>query len=281
MFTRSNKSVSWFARLGGSVGRKRHNASSGQKRRGLHFESLETRSLLSATMLPSISGVVYEDPTGSGVVSNDIALANITVNLWRDGGDGVFEGNNPGSDDTLVGTATSNASGKYAFNNLSSGTYFVQQDPVPGLVIASSQDVQKVVITGSDLQGMPGTMIDSFASTSQYVSGSLHGGKTGMSSESTSDAIGGHRNLYVQLTTPGGAVDLGADSDWPGLLDYGADAASNGVFWVNWDGNNSNAAVLNPTGLGGVDITSQRRQHGHRAQRRRRPRRRFHHAQGL
>ena len=128
---------------------------------------------------------------------------------------------------------------------------------MPGLVISSSQGVQKVVVTSSDLQGMTGTMIDSFASTSQYVSGSLHGGKTGTSSESAPEAIGGHRNLYVQLTTAGGAVSLGANSDWPGLLDFGANAASNGIFWVNWDGNNSNAAVLNPTGLGQLDLTSQ------------------------
>ena len=151
----------------------------------------------------------------------------------------------------------SNANGKYAFNNLSAGTYFVQEVAVPGLVISSSQSVQTVVITNADLQGTPGMTIDSFASTSQYVSGSLHGGKTGTSSESAPEAIGGHRNLYVQLTTAGGAVSLGANSDWPGLLDFGANAASNGTFWVNWDGNNSNPAVLNPTGLGGVDITSQ------------------------
>ena len=255
--------------------------SSGQKRRGLRFESLETRSLLSATVLPSISGIVYEDLTGSGLTSNDTRLANVTVNLFRDGGDGVFEGKSPGSDDTLVGTTTSDANGKYQFNNLSAGTYFVQEVGVPGLVIASGQGVQTVVITSSDLQGTTGTTIDSFASTSQYVSGSLHGGKTGTSSQSTPDAIGGHRNLYVQLTSTGGGVSLGADSDWPGLLDFGANAASNGIFWVNWDGNNSNAAVLNPTGLGQVDHHVARRQHGHRTQRGRRPRRRFHHAQGL
>ena len=56
---------------------------------------------------------------------------------------------------------------------------------------------------------------------------------------------------------PAAPCRLGADSDWPGLLDFASDAASNGIFWVNWDGNNSNAAVLNPTGLGGLDITSQ------------------------
>jgi uncharacterized repeat protein (TIGR01451 family) len=256
MSTQSNKPNSWFARLRSALGRKRRGGPSGQKRRGLRFESLETRSLLSATVLPSISGIVYEDPTGYGVTSNYLRVANVTVNLWRDGGAGVFEGNNPGSDDTLVGTATSDANGSYQFNDLSAGTYFVQQDPVPGLVLSSSQAVQKVVITSSDLQGTTGTTIDSFASTSQYVSGSLRGGKTGTSSQSTTDAIGGHRNLYVQLTTSGGAVDLGADSDWPGLLDYGADAASNGIFWVNWDGANSNPAVLDPTGLGGLDITS-------------------------
>ncbi len=257
MSSQSNKSRSWFARLGSGLGPKRRSASPGQKHRGLRFESLEGRSLLSATVLPSISGIVYEDPTGAGLVGNDIPLANITLNLWRDGGDGVFEGKNPGSDDMLVGTATSGANGKYQFNNLTVGTYFVQQAPVPGLVISSSQSVQTVVITSSDLQGTPGTTIDSFASTSQYVSGSLHGGKTGTSSASTPDAIGGHRNLYVQLTSSGGGVSLGADSDWPGLLDFGANAASNGIFWVNWDGNNNAAAVLNPTGLGQVDVTSQ------------------------
>ena len=116
MSTQSNKSTSWFARLGSALGRNtpQQAPSSGQNRRGLRFESLETRSLLSATVLPSISGIVYQDLTGNGLTSNDSRLANVTVNLLRDGGDGVFEGKNPGSDDTLVGTATSDANGKYA-----------------------------------------------------------------------------------------------------------------------------------------------------------------------
>ena len=73
MSTQSKKSTSWFARLGSCTwAAKRRGASSGQNRRGLRFESLETRSLLSATVLPTISGIVYEDPTGSGVTSNDL-----------------------------------------------------------------------------------------------------------------------------------------------------------------------------------------------------------------
>ena len=230
----------------------------GKNRRSLRLESLETRSLLSATVLPTISGVVYQDTAGAGVLAaGDPAVANVTVSLFRDGGDGVFEGMVPGSDDTLVATATTNLNGQYSFPNINTGTYFVQEIGVPGLIVPSGTGVQKVTVTSADMQGAPQTTIDSFASTSQYVSGSLHGVRTGTSAMSTPDAIGGHRNLYVQLTTFGGGVSLGADSDWPGMLDFGANAASNGVFWVNWDGSNGNAAVLNPTGLGQIDLTSQ------------------------
>jgi len=231
--------------------------SAGTDRRRLRFESLETRSLLSATVLPAIGGVVYQDMGGGALTPADPRVANVTINLFRDGGNGVFDGKTYGGDDTLVGTATSDANGKYSFANLTAGTYFVQELGVPGLAVPAGTGVQKVVVSSTDLQGMSGVTIDSFASTLQYVSGSLHGGKTGASSMATPDAIGNHRNLYVQLTTSGGGVSLGANCDWPGLLDFGANAASNGVFWVNWDGNNSNAAVLNPTGLGQIDITSQ------------------------
>jgi large repetitive protein len=256
MSSPSNKNASWLARLG-FVFRPRRKVSLRQAGRGLRIESLETRSLLTATVLPTISGTVYEDPTGGGVISNDYPLGNVTLNLWRDGGDGVFEGKAAGSDDTMVGSTTSNANGNYSFANLTPGSYFVQQLAVPGLAISTAQSVQTVVITNADLQGATGTMIDSFSSTSQFVVASAHGGKTQTSSASASDAVGGHRNLYAQLTSTGGGVSLGADSDFPGLLDFASNSASTGSYWVNWDGNNNNAAILNPTGLGGIDLTSQ------------------------
>jgi uncharacterized repeat protein (TIGR01451 family) len=257
MSSQSRKSASWFARLGKVFQPDRSAARRKQGQRRLRLESLETRSMLSATVLPSIAGVVYQDLGSGALTANDPRVANVTINLFRDGGDGVFEGKNPG-DDTLVGTTTTDANGNYKFTNISTaGTYFIQEVGVPGLVVPSGSGVQEVTVTSADMQGAAQATIDSFATTSQYVSGSLHGGKTGTSSQATTDAIGGHRNLYVQLTTSGGAIDMGANSDWPGMLNFGADAASNGIFWVNWDGNNSNPAVLNPTGLGQIDLTSQ------------------------
>ena len=207
MSFQANKSSSWFARAGRAAGGKR-GAKRERNYRGLRFESLESRSLLSATLLPSISGVVYQNLTGSSLAGSNSPLPNIAINLFRDGGDGIFEGEAPGSDDTLAGTTSSEANGRYVFANLSPGTYFVQQAPVPGMVVASGQGVQKVVVTNADLQGAKGMMIDSFATTPQFVGASAHGGRTGQSSQYTSAAIGGHRNLYVQLTTAGGAIDM-------------------------------------------------------------------------
>jgi large repetitive protein len=257
MSTQSHKSTSWFARFHKALQPRRRKASPAKSRRGLRFESLETRSLLSATVLPTISGIAYQDLAGGAMTAADPHVSNATVNLFRDGGDGTFEGKYAAADDTLVATATTDANGAYSFTNLNAGTYFVQEVGVPGLVVPAGTGVQKVVITDAELQGAPARTIDSFASTSQYVSGSLHGGKTGTSAVATADAIGGHRNLYVQLTSSRGSVSLGANSDFPGLLDFASGAASNGIFWVNWDGGNSNPAILNPTGLGQLDITSQ------------------------
>jgi large repetitive protein len=256
MSSQSNHSSSWFARLGRAIIRHPRGVSLRQRKRGLRFESLETRSLLSATVLPTISGIVYQDVTGNGLTSDDSRLSNVSINLFRDGGDGIFEGKNAG-DDAFVASTSSDSNGKYQFTNLAAGTYFVQELGVPGLVIASGQGVQKVAITNANLQGVTGTTIDSFSSTTQYVSGSLHGGTTGMSSQSAPEAIGGHRSLYVQLTSAKGSVSLGANADFPGMLDFASGATSNGNFWVNWDGSNNNAAMLNPTGLGQVDLTSQ------------------------
>ena len=61
MSSQSRKSASWFARLGKVFQSDRSAARRKQSPRKLRLESLETRSMLSATVLPSIAGVVYQD----------------------------------------------------------------------------------------------------------------------------------------------------------------------------------------------------------------------------
>jgi uncharacterized repeat protein (TIGR01451 family) len=231
----------------------------------LGVERLESRTLMSVNVLPSIAGIAYHDLTQGGITS-EVGLAGATINLYRDGGDGQFEGKAAG-DDTLVGTATTDANGKYRFDNLSAGTYFVEQLPVPGIVL-SGQGVATVTIGSSDLAGQPGTVVDSFDATSQMVSDSQFGGRTvssmagmnipvvggtGVTSTLVApEAVGGYRTLFVQRTSTHGSIALGANANMPGALEFDSGAASNGLYWITWDGN---ASTFNPTGLGQLDLT--------------------------
>ena len=258
MSSHSSLHRSWFRRLADALGSD-HRRSLRRSRNGRRVfgpESLEGRSMLSATILPSISGVAYHDLTGNGLSADDVRLPGITISLWKDGGDGQFGGAAAGSDDQFVGTAKTTTNGSYTFPNLSAGTYFVQEGPVTGLVIPASKDVQTVTIAAGDTLGTTKTVIDSFGTTEQYVSAARHASLTGSSAQMAPEALGGYRDMFVQLTSPSGGVSLGANADVPGTLDFAANSASNGIYWITWDGQGNSAQTLNATGLGQIDLTS-------------------------
>ena len=287
------RSPSWFRKFTGLFGQvpAPRAGSKAARRRPLSFEPLETRSLLSATIAPSISGVVFNDAKHDGLVADGTPLANVTVNLFRDGGDGVFEGKATGSDDTLVSSTTTDSNGKYSFANLTAGTYFVQQVSVPGLV--SSAGVATVNISAADTAGVTGKVIDSFSQTPQFVAGAPFqstssgvatapaSGTSGSSVAAASEAIGGYRDVYVQLTAPTVRSRWGPTPTPPTCWNSRPAPPPTAVYWVTWDGQNTNAQVLNPTGLGQLDLTSQGRQHRHRGYPRGRPRQRLRDAEDL
>jgi hypothetical protein len=77
-----------------------------------------------ATGLLSIAGTVYEDPNGDANMADQVARDNVTVALYRDGGD-----NQPdGVDDTFINTTTTGGGGAYAFSALIPATYWVAVD---------------------------------------------------------------------------------------------------------------------------------------------------------
>ena len=125
--------------------RRRH------RQRRLLLESLEQRSLL-ATNLGAIAGTVYLDKTDNGFTADDVGRPSVTVNLYLDsnatGIPGVLDGG-----DAQVATQLTDASGKYRFEGLSAGTYFVKQLPVLGLYQQPGQNVQTVPISATDAQG--------------------------------------------------------------------------------------------------------------------------------
>ncbi|NJP06539.1 MAG: hypothetical protein HC837_13385, partial [Chloroflexaceae bacterium] len=72
----------------------------------------------------SLGNLVWYDTNNDGRFDDtiEVGVENVTVQLWRDDGDGSFD---PISD-TLVLTDTTDASGIYGFTNLAAGNYFVQ-----------------------------------------------------------------------------------------------------------------------------------------------------------
>ena len=71
-----------------------------------------------------LSGTIYEDLNGDGDPADAVVRAGVRVFLYRDGGDGLAND----TDDSLIGSTTTDASGNYAFLNRTPGTYWVVVD---------------------------------------------------------------------------------------------------------------------------------------------------------
>jgi len=110
---------------------RRRGAGKSPFNRGSMSERLEPRRLLSAAVVAapalstgSISGVVFSDANGNGIQdAGEPGLSNWTVFL---------DANQNGTLDRGEQTATTDTSGHYAFTNLTAGTYFVDEVPLPG-----------------------------------------------------------------------------------------------------------------------------------------------------
>ncbi len=225
-------------------------------RRRLLFEPLENRRLLAAgTDLAAIIGTVFDDFNGDGFSPGE-EVASAALNLYADtNANGTFE---PGAGDVLQTSTTTNASGQYRFNNVTAGSYFVQQ---PAQTVSSSTllaaNSSIIVISATDVQGTVIRTIDTFNTTTQSASDTTNDGVSVTDVAAATEAIGGERDLRVNLTSASGALLLSAnDPLTPGVLTFNTTGAATGERVVTWDGTDGSAATVLDTGLGGIDLTS-------------------------
>lgn len=218
-------------------------------RKRLFLEQLEPRQLLAADLFHSVGGVTFDDLNGNGTQDvGEPGIAGVTLHLWRDNGD-----NSLGAGDTLVASATSNGSGSYQFTNVATGVYFVEQ---PAQTVGV--DVLRRSVRGPlTLELTSGAAIDTFDVTTQVVvaSTSPSNSNPDFDSSPASEAIGGQRDLFVELTSPTGRVEILVNDTSPGIVEFGALGTSTGTRLITWDGPDGDATALDPTGLGGVDLT--------------------------
>ncbi len=219
--------------------------------RKLRVESLERRQLM-VSDLGAVTGTVYTDLTDNGLTVDDARLSNVTVRLYRDGGNNTFD--NGGADDTLVGTTTTNVNGVYTFNDLLAGTYFVQQAAVTGVVQRNTETVKTVTITPAQAAGTAGTTVDAFT-TSQTLTANVVGTPV-TDVVAAAEAIGGQREMFANLTG-GASIDLIANAATPGVLEFNTSPTGAGSRIITYDGTNeADATAVDPTGLGGLDLTN-------------------------
>jgi uncharacterized repeat protein (TIGR01451 family) len=93
-------------------------------------------TVLDPVVRGTIGDRIWLDTDGDGIQDiGEEGIANVEVSIYSVGGDGVPGG----GDDVLVATTTTDANGKYLFNNLPPGTYYIDvtDSSVPaGLVLA-------------------------------------------------------------------------------------------------------------------------------------------------
>ena len=224
-------------------------------RRQLFLEALENRRLLVATDLASVSGLVFDDFSGNGYDSGE-EVASAALSLYRDNGDGVFQQ----SSDELVSSTTTGVDGRYAFNRLTAGDYFVFQGSQSVSGSNLSQMVSPLITYSADaVAGTIVTAIDTFNQTTQQVTDTTNDGVPVTASVSAPEVIGGERDLFVNLTSSTGSIQLSVNDTTlglPGLLVFGSSGQGDGQRRVSWDGFDNDATVIDDRGLNSIDVTN-------------------------
>lgn len=229
---------------------KASSAHPGNADRRLGIENLEKRELLAADMA-EISGIVRVDVQGDGNASNDVVVAGATATLYRDNGDGQFNG----LDVATGATAITNANGEYRFDQVAAGNYFVQVSLPEHLQFQAGQDAKAISISADEGDGIVGPTIDGFT-TFQMVDAVPPPTSSDATTLLDGAVLGGERDLYVELTestNPISSVSLAASG---GNLYVASGPGATGNVKIVWDGTDGDARTVNPAGLGGVDLTS-------------------------
>lgn len=214
--------------------------------------------MLAATDLAAITGLVFNDTTGNGYNAGE-EVANVALDLYRDANsNGVFEPG--GGDDPVFRTTMTGVDGRYSFDRLTAGSYFVLQraQTASGVSLPRSES-SLITISAVDVQGRPVRTIDSFDQTTQTVSDTTNDGVPVTLAMAAIEAIGGERDLFVSKTSDDGEVQLSANNPLqPNRLSFNELLGGDGIQRISWDGPDNDATTIADNGLpaGDRDLTS-------------------------
>lgn len=203
--------------------------------------------LASAQTAPSVTGTVFNDLNQDGSISTGETLTGVSVQLYEDNGDGLFDS----VSDVLVNTQLTDANGWYSFGGLGNDSnYFVIQPTQNIGSIALSQSVSDL-LTSADFM----MLIDDFGSQQEVTANPrIAVGATNLTS---STVIGGQRDLFIQhLAGPAESTLYANPYGLNQVLEFNQSAAVVSVATITWDGIDADLTPSpQPGGLGGIDLT--------------------------
>lgn len=225
------------------------------RRRQLLVEHLARRELFAVDPLGVITGTVFTDLANDGVINSivdtsgttvdDPTHSGVAVELYQDNNnDGAIDGG-----DTLVDTVMTNGAGEFRFEGLSAGDYLLSQEAIAGLLAPTGP----VPVTVADDGGQQVTGIDDFSEAFQLltVANSAAPDESDSAGGGTATTIlGGERDLVLAINDGGDSAELEVD----GQLKFSTQLGVTATALVQYDGVDG-SSTLDPTGLGGVDLT--------------------------
>lgn len=199
--------------------------------------------------IPSLMGTVYHDADNDGMMGGGEGLVGVTVSLFEDDGNGIFDADV----DQVITTVVTDADGNYAFGGLdpNSGYFIAQAAHTVGSMnaMASVSSLIEVGEFGFN------TLIDDFKDQQRLVA---HPINSVVASNLTSDGVlGGQRDLHLEyLSGPAEAVLHSNPFGMSDVLEFNQSAGVQAIATITWDGNDTDMSTTpNPGGLGGFDLT--------------------------
>jgi hypothetical protein len=193
-FSLFNRSRRWSLKSTAQGKKKRRS-------RKLLFETCEDRRVLAAT----ISGIKFNTVNPIGFSPGDVPLGGVTINLFQDNGDGVF---NPMVDTLIDQEITAPVTGAYTFSNVPDGRFFINEVVPTGFVQSAGPAFYAVDVINMAVYSATTTNIDNFSDPTPAATWFINALNPDpfFRQDSGAGILGGQRDLVVDVLGPSNPI---------------------------------------------------------------------------